>query len=227
MYSEEPSRLRTMAGRAVPTIVWSSIASNRPEITAASRNRWRVVFIYRELHIEIDMSSPTCKISLVSLRHAVLGLLAIEPSTGYELAHRFDSSLSNAWHASHSQIYPELARLSEAGMVEIVGEGARNSRTYAVTEAGREELRDWMLSREPNRSQRNETAVRWFLVALLDPEDRRAAPERELEFVASHLRMLDETAEQIDALDRPHPFRPTVDLGQRTALVMREWLQEQ
>src|SRR3954452_23355114 len=120
------------------------------------------------------MSRPTCKMFDMSLRHAVLGLLAVEPATGYELAHKFDVSLSTAWHASHSQIYPELARLTEAGMVEVIGEGARNSRTYAVTEAGRAELREWMLRHEPNRSQRSETAVRWFLVALLDPEDRRA-----------------------------------------------------
>src|SRR3954470_550449 len=96
------------------------------------------------------MSSTTCqtrhvRFEPVSLRHALLGMLAVRPGTGYELAQRFDTSMSNAWHASHSQIYPELARLTELGMVEVVGEGARRSRTYAVTEGGREELRHWML----------------------------------------------------------------------------------
>ena len=61
--------------------------------------------------------------------------------TGYELARVFDLSLSNAWHARHSQIYPELARLDELGLVHVVGEGARRSRTWDVTEAGRAELR--------------------------------------------------------------------------------------
>jgi PadR family transcriptional regulator, regulatory protein AphA len=163
----------------------------------------------------------------VSLRHAVLGMLAVEPSTGYELTQRFEASFAHAWHASHSQIYPELARLQEAGMVEVVGEGARRSRTYAVTAAGRRELRHWLLDTEPNRSQRNETAVRWFLVALLDPEDRRAVLERELEHADAYARMLEETAERLDALREPHPFRPTVDLGLRTTAVMREWLREQ
>src|SRR6478672_7573345 len=102
----------------------------------------------------------------MSLRYAVLGLLELAPATGYELTQRFDVSLGSAWYASHSQIYPELARLEEAGLVEVVGEGARRSRTFAVTGAGRDELRAWMLETEPNRSQRNETAVRWFLVAL-------------------------------------------------------------
>jgi PadR family transcriptional regulator, regulatory protein AphA len=163
----------------------------------------------------------------VSLRHAVLGMLAVEPSTGYDLARRFDASISNAWHASHSQIYPELARLEEAGMVEVVGEGPRRSRTFAVTAGGREELRSWLLDTEPNRAQRNETALRWFLVALLDPADRRAVLERELANAAAYRGMLEEAAERLDALDAPHPFRPTVELGLRTTAVMREWLQEQ
>jgi PadR family transcriptional regulator, regulatory protein AphA len=163
----------------------------------------------------------------MSLRHVVLGLLAVEPATGYDLARRFDLSLANAWHASHSQIYPELAKLEELGMVEVVHEGPRRSRTWAVTDAGREEIRRWMAAPERNRSQRNETAVRWFLLGLLGPADRRAVLEQELAAVDEHCAMLRETAERLDALPEPHPFRPTVDLGLRTAAVMREWLEEQ
>jgi DNA-binding PadR family transcriptional regulator len=162
----------------------------------------------------------------MSLRHAVLGLLATQPGTGYELTQRFDVSLGNAWHASHSQIYPELARLQEAGMVEVVEEGARRSRTYGITGAGRDELRRWLLESSPNRSQRDETAVRWFLVALLEPDDRRAFFEREIELMDRHRAMLQEIAERVDATGG-HPFRPTVDLGLRTTAVMREWLTEQ
>ncbi|MDA0171935.1 PadR family transcriptional regulator [Solirubrobacter taibaiensis] len=163
----------------------------------------------------------------MSLRHALLGLLAVAPATGYELAQKFEASMGTAWHASHSQIYPELARLHEAGMVEVVGEGARNSRTYAVTDAGHDEIRTWMLETEANRAQRNETAVRWFLLALLEPDDRRAAVERELANAEEYVAMLRATAEQLDALPFRHPFRGTVDLGLRTGAVMQQWLREQ
>lgn len=163
----------------------------------------------------------------MSLRHALLGLLAVQPATGYELAQKFDVSLGTAWHASHSQIYPELAKLAEAGMVEVVGEGARNSRTYAVTQAGHDEIRDWLIEGEANRSQRNETAVRWFLLGLLEPEDRAAAVDREIAYTEEYLAMLRTTAEQLDALGFQHPFRRTVDLGLRTSVVMQEWLREQ
>ena len=64
----------------------------------------------------------------MSLRHAVLGMLSVTSCTGYELTQWFDSSLQHAWHASHSQIYPELAKLEAEGLAEVVEEGARRSR---------------------------------------------------------------------------------------------------
>jgi PadR family transcriptional regulator AphA len=163
----------------------------------------------------------------MSLRHAVLGLLAVQPATGYDLAQRFDRSLANAWHASHSQIYPELAQLQDAGMVEVIGEGARRSRTWAVTPQGREELRRWMTESEPNRSQRNETAVRWFLLSVIPPADQRVALERELAFAEEEIERLQTIAEHLDAAPHPQAFRSTVELGLRMNSVMRDWLIEQ
>src|SRR5438093_632739 len=64
--------------------------------------------------IAFDMSNPSCRLCAMSLRHALLGLLADHPMTGYDLTRTFDRSLANVWPASHSQIYPELARLSGA-----------------------------------------------------------------------------------------------------------------
>ena len=77
----------------------------------------------------------------MALRYALLGALADQPRTGYELLKHFQQSLAYAWPASHSQIYPELARLLEDGLIEQTGAGARNSKTYAVTEAGLGQLR--------------------------------------------------------------------------------------
>jgi DNA-binding PadR family transcriptional regulator len=135
--------------------------------------------------------------------------------------------LSNAWHAGHSQIYPELARLEEAGMAEVIGEGARRSRTWALTDRGHDELRRWMTETVPNRAQRNETAVRWFLLGLLDPADQRVVLERELAFSAAEIERLEGIAAAIDALPGPQPFRATVDLGLRINTTMREWLGDQ
>src|SRR6476469_7054442 len=123
------------------------------------------------------------RVPAMSLPHAVLGLLAVAPGTGYDLTRRFEASLSHAWHASHSQIYPELARLQGRGLVHETGRGARGSRTWAITDQGRAELDRWLVEAQPSRSQRNATALRWFLLPLLPADQRRAALEREIAHV--------------------------------------------
>ena len=157
----------------------------------------------------------------------MLGLLTLAPSNGYELTQRFDQSLRTAWHASHSQVYPELARLEEAGLVEVVGEGARGSRTYAATDAGRAEMRRWVMEEGPNRAQRNETMVRWFLACLLEPEQRREFFRRELADLEHHDAQLRGLRAELEAAGRRGGFRPVLELGIREVELMRTWLEEQ
>ena len=116
----------------------------------------------------------------MSLPHALLGLLAVAPRSGYELTKAFSGELGrHAWQAGHTSIYPELGRLAEQGLVEVTHEGARGSRTYAVTAAGREELRSWLLTpRERGGKVRNEQVLRVFLLSALDPADARVVLER-------------------------------------------------
>jgi DNA-binding PadR family transcriptional regulator len=163
----------------------------------------------------------------MSLRHAIVGLLAVAPSNGYELTRRFDDSLRHAWHASHSQIYPELAKLEQAGLIEVIGEGARGSRTYAATDAGREEVRRWVMQGEPDRAQRNATAVRWFLAFLLAPAERRAYFARELAHLEAADADMRAMRDQMDAEGRTGGFRPVLEMGLRVQEVMREWLRQQ
>jgi DNA-binding PadR family transcriptional regulator len=163
----------------------------------------------------------------MSLRYAILGLLARRPSTGYELAQTFDRSLRTSWHASHSQIYPELGKLERAGLVEVVGRGARRSKTYGLTGPGREELRRWLVEAEPDRSQRNESGVRLFLTPLLGATDRRIAYERDLRHVELELGELEELRAQLHGLELPEAFSPQIDLGIRINTVIRDWLTEQ
>ncbi|MGW5364727.1 PadR family transcriptional regulator [Actinopolymorpha pittospori] len=106
----------------------------------------------------------------MSLRFALLGLLAVEPGSGYALTQRFAQSLEKyAWHANHSQIYPELNKLAGDGLIEVVAEGARGSRTYAISDAGRDALLDWMLSPPRESRVRSEQILRVFMLSTLEP----------------------------------------------------------
>ena len=79
----------------------------------------------------------------MSLRHAVLGLLADRTASGYDLMKLFDVSLANVWPATQSQLYSELGKLAEAGLIDVSAEGPRGRKEYTITEKGRAELRRW------------------------------------------------------------------------------------
>src|SRR5262245_59647965 len=111
----------------------------------------------------------------MSLRYALLGLLSERPASGYELTGAFERALGRyPWHAQHSQIYPELSRLAADGAIAILDEGPRGRRTYAITDAGRGALRQWLLDPPREFLMRSEFVLRLFLLSTLDPDDARA-----------------------------------------------------
>src|SRR5690349_21179992 len=116
----------------------------------------------------------------MSLPHALLGLLSVAPRSGYDLTKALAGVISRyTWQAADTRIHPELGRLAEQGLVEVAHEGARGSRTYAVTPAGREELRSWLLT-PPDRTAkvRDERVLRMILLSALEPEDARVVLQR-------------------------------------------------
>lgn len=79
----------------------------------------------------------------MALRHAVLAALLDEERSGYQLAKSFDLGVANFWHALPQQLYTELTRLEQDGLVtgrEVVQETRPNKRLFRVTEAGLAEL---------------------------------------------------------------------------------------
>jgi len=109
-----------------------------------------------------------------TLGHALLGLVATAPMTGYELTAAFDQSLANVWSARHSQIYPELAKLQAAGLIEQTEAGPRGSKRYAATAAGEAEVRHWLEGRASGDTLRSERLLRVFFLWMLPPADAAA-----------------------------------------------------
>jgi PadR family transcriptional regulator, regulatory protein AphA len=164
----------------------------------------------------------------MSLRYALLGLLADEPASGYDLTRKFERVLRRyAWHAQHSQIYPELNRLASEGLVAVVAEGARGRRTYAITDTGRTELRCWMLNPPEVFVVRNEFLLRLFLVATLDPDDARAVLRPLAEGSARELAILRDAVEAADATPTstagPAFGRLVAEYGLRAFQTTHDW----
>lgn len=126
----------------------------------------------------------------MALRHAVLAALMEGDASGYQLAKRFDVSVSNFWSATPQQLYRELERLEQEGLLggRVVEQRRRpNKRVFTLTAAGRDELHGFIA--QPSRP----TAIRDdFLVKLqaADSTDRhaiRAAVMDRLEHARSKL----------------------------------------
>jgi DNA-binding PadR family transcriptional regulator len=158
------------------------------------------------------------------LRHAVLGALADQPRSGYALLKHFQQSLAYAWPASHSQIYPELARLLDEGLIEQTASGPRGSKTYAITDAGVAEIRRW-LHTEPDRRVRSDAALRTFFLWLLDPAESARQLERERTYWRG---VLDEfqriRTEPTGANRKGRAFRIALEGGIGTVEARLEWL---
>jgi PadR family transcriptional regulator AphA len=84
----------------------------------------------------------------MSLKYALLGLLAEKPKYGYEIKQEFEGALGNVWSVSYGQLYPTLRRLSEMQWVTketAPGKKAAEKNIYSITPKGRRKLDEWLL----------------------------------------------------------------------------------
>jgi len=107
--------------------------------------------------------------------YVILGMLRKGPKSGYEIKAKADVSTRFFWAISYGQIYPELKRLEQAGLIEgqaDAGSG-RQRRVFSITPLGVQALRDWLTSPGELHSElRHEGVLRFFFAEALDHEER-------------------------------------------------------
>ena len=119
----------------------------------------------------------------MSLPHAILTALLEKPSSGLELARRFDKSIGHFWSATHQQIYREMNKLEAGGLIrardhEPVAQGQR--KTYEVLPPGHEELARWVSESQDPRPLRDPLFVRIRAAAIVGTGQLAAELERHL-----------------------------------------------
>lgn len=113
----------------------------------------------------------------MSVRNAILSLLAQRPRHGYELRAAFEALVGgpDLWDVKPAQVYATLSRLEESGFVEEEGStqnGGPEKRIYGLTAQGREELNRWFTSGVEGEHQRDE----FFIKLMLSIQDETADP---------------------------------------------------
>jgi DNA-binding PadR family transcriptional regulator len=117
----------------------------------------------------------------MSLRDAVLAALLEGESSGYDLAKSFDASVANFWMATPQQLYRELDRLAEQGLIQarVVHQERRpNKRMFSLTEAGRDAIRQFTARAPKPPVIRDELLIK---VQAADAGDTQAVREFILE----------------------------------------------
>lgn len=157
----------------------------------------------------------------MSLRYALLAILAVEPMTGYALTKYFERSAAYVWHAPHSQIYPELRKLEGAGLVtaESVARGDRGTkRTYSITEAGLAQLVKWVEEPTPPASERDAFLLKATYLEYGSFANARRQFEHHLEYHQAQRRHWENHAQSLE--------ERATDLMQRRLDVMPASLHE-
>lgn len=83
----------------------------------------------------------------MSLKHAILTLLETEEGSGYDLLKRFKARLGFFWNASHQQIYQQLKKMNEDGLIHCTLDTQINKpdrKVYAITQKGHDALVEWI-----------------------------------------------------------------------------------
>ena len=127
----------------------------------------------------------------MSLAHVLLTSLIEKPSTGIELARRFDRSMGFFWNATHQQIYRELNAMQKKGWISTIDEGDPNSRKkkYKVDALGRTELANWMVQHSEPAQLREELMVRLRAEAQLGGNNVLTELESHLEIHKNKLKI--------------------------------------
>lgn len=113
----------------------------------------------------------------MSLPHILLGVIG-EPTSGYDIKQKFDSSLKHFWFAELSQIYPALKKLVADGLARV--EMARSDKgpdkkLYHRTEAGRQALVDWLQGSPATSPVRHGFLGQVFFMGTLDDPEAALA----------------------------------------------------
>jgi len=147
----------------------------------------------------VDSFSPTA--------YVILGLVSREARSGYEIKAVVDKTTRFFWAASYGQIYPELKRLAEAGL--IVGSdsptGGRRRTVYEITADGEAELKEWLREPPETFEMREEGLLKLFFAGVLPPGEaieilRSMRAHREA--LNGQLRAMRDSKAEIDD---PHP----------------------
>ncbi len=167
-----------------------------------------------------------------SSMEVLLGLLTIEPMSGYDLGQTVRISIGHFWNESYGQIYPNLKKLAAAGFITGKTEkqkGKPDRQIYSITKKGRERLAAWLKVEPQPEIPRNELLLKLFFAVQAAPGNVIGFVERMARSEGAVLKRLDGLEEEIAKLyrypDAPY-WKMALRFGQLELEAHQRWAEE-
>ena len=156
---------------------------------------------------------------LSSTAYVILGMLGWRAMSGYEIKSLVDRSTRFFWAASYGQIYPELRRLTEAGLIEgkASPQGGRKRNVYRLTPAGRRELRAWLHTEPQVFELRDEGLLKLFFAGAAGGDSAGAILDAKR---GTHQRLV----ERLQEIERTGPPEGFARLVLRYGIECNQWM---
>jgi PadR family transcriptional regulator AphA len=165
--------------------------------------------------------------------HALLGLLSLQPMSGYDIRQLIPQSIGHFWSESYGQIYPGLKRLAAAGLVEQKTErqkGKPDRHLYSLTPEGRKQLQQWLKMPVIDEVPRNELLLKLFFGAHVSPGVSREHVAAYMEAQEKALKVYAATAKALRKEHADDPQLPywlmTLSMGKHRSEALVKWCKE-
>ena len=133
--------------------------------------------------------------------------------------------MANVWPATQSQLYGELNKLAETGLIVVTQFGPRGRKEYAITDAGRAELQRWLTSPDDDPTFRSAQLLRVFLLDEVPREEARAYLESIRADADRERERYEKIRDSYDWSEDARAFfaRAALEIGLRSSRMEAEW----
>jgi DNA-binding PadR family transcriptional regulator len=172
---------------------------------------------------------------LKKTRYVILGLLQEEELSGYEIKKIINIRMSFFWQESFGQIYPELSKMKEEGLVETTdsessGKSKLEKIKYRITSLGRDEIKQWMESENEKDHIRSEFLLKMYFATdenTIEMKKHLEEFKQEAEQKVFLFTLFQQELKRIAELHSNHSqILKVLDLGLRQAQLYVEWSTE-
>lgn len=168
-------------------------------------------------------------------RYALLGVLSVQPASGYDIKKFCDKSIAHFWNENYGHIYPVLREMENEGLIageRLVSEGKPPRTVYSITQSGREELRAWLAAPVEPSPTRIELLLKLIFSSGMPVEKTLEMLEAERKLHAAHLEEYHRIEERYttDPALKDSPASPywlsTLRYGMMSAELLVKWCEE-